>query len=149
MRLGLCLCSPRSSLRWCLQFPWFFLLSRFWRFPDVYLHLATDFLKQAVSGQEAMEAWCLNLYLWSLLIWITPSLSTQVCGFSLRTVVLSRCCQLSRGRGQKRKEKPDYIRSDSGGRPLGAAVTDIGWVFSWAGNWWSLQFSHETTPSRL
>ncbi|KAM5225181.1 RNA-binding protein 4 isoform 4-T6 [Hipposideros larvatus] len=53
--------------------------------------------------------------------------------FSLRTVVLSKCYHLSRGKGQKREEKPDYI-SDSGGRPL-VAVPDIGWDFSCAGSW--------------
>lgn len=62
-----------------------------------------------------------------------PSLQTGMWSFSLRTVVLSKCYHLSRGKGQKREEKPDYI-SDSGGRPL-VAVPDIGWDFSCAGSW--------------
>lgn len=37
VRIGVCLLfSPCSSFKWCLQFPRLYLLSRVWRFPDVY-----------------------------------------------------------------------------------------------------------------
>lgn len=62
------------------------------------------------------------------------SLQTGMWSFSLRSVVLSKCYHLSRGKGQKRKEKPDCI-SDSGGRSLDVAVPDFGWNFSCAGSW--------------
>lgn len=48
----------------------------------------------------------------------------------MRTVVLSKYYWLSRGRGQKGREKLDYNQEVMvGGRPLEVAVTDTGWLF--------------------
>lgn len=80
MRLQLYLLFSMPLFRWYHQSSWLYLMSRLWRFLNVYLQPQTFFsmFKQAVSSQEAMEAWYLNLHPWFLLVWITPNLSEQV-----------------------------------------------------------------------
>lgn len=120
VRIGHCpLFSPSSSFRWCLQFPGLNLLSRVWRFPNVYHQPQSCSSAQASCvwprGHESLTLESVPMVPGNLDN--PPSLQTGTWSFCLRTVVLNKCYQLSRGQGQKRKEKPDCLRSDSGGRP--------------------------------
>lgn len=106
VRIGVCPFFSPCSFRWCLQFPWLYLLSRVWRFPNVYHQ------PQSCSSAQASCVWPRGHESFTLeSVPMVPgnldnpsSLQTGTWSFSLRTVVLNKCYLLSRGRAEEKRK---------------------------------------------